>query len=97
MSATENFRGRAKPKRYVPPRPSFTVEQRLDECLRIAEAIECGTSTPVDEIALHAHLRVLRGLEIAEHEEDNIARSHAAASVPVIEDHGPAFPGWRLS
>ena len=76
----ENFRGRAKPKRYVPPRPSFTVEQRLDECQRIAERIEYGTSTPIDEIALRAHLRVLRGKGLQDYEEDAIAHAAAAAA-----------------
>lgn len=59
-SVFANFRGRAKPKQYVPSRPTWTVEQRLDECLRIAELVEYGKSTPVDELALQAHLRALK-------------------------------------
>ena len=54
------MQGRAKLKGYTPPRPNWTAEQRLDECLRIAELVECGKSTPVDELALQAHLKALK-------------------------------------
>lgn len=54
------MRGRAKLKGYVPSRPKYTVEERLDECLRIAELIEFNRATPRDELALQVHLKALK-------------------------------------
>lgn len=61
MSGVRHWYQRRSEAKYVPPRPRWTDEQRLDECLRIADRIERGISSPIDEIALTAHLRVLRG------------------------------------
>lgn len=60
MSVYANFRGRARPQRYVPPRPAFTVEQRLDACLDIADRIERGVNMPLDDLRLVVHLKALR-------------------------------------
>lgn len=57
------MKGRAKLKGYTPPRPNWTSEQRLDECLRIADLIERGQNTPLNDLALIGHLRALRGLD----------------------------------
>lgn len=56
---------------------SFTVEQRLEELLRIADKIEFGTATPIDEIALKAHLRVLAGRGLVAYEEHAITKATA--------------------
>lgn len=56
MSGYENFRGRAKPKPYVPPRPNFTDDQRLAALERIAARIEAGEDTPLDMIEARAHI-----------------------------------------
>lgn len=93
MNTFENFRGWAKPKRYVPPRPNFTVEQRLDECQRIAERIECGEATPIDEIALRAHLRVLRQKPLMDYEDDAIAKAFDELSA--AEAHPKAYFGGK--
>ena len=58
---------------------SFTVEQRLEELLRIADKIEHGTSTPIDEIALKAHLRVLAGRGLVDYEENAIKEAAKGA------------------
>ena len=54
------LRGRARGTQFIPPRPNWTVGQRLDECLRLADLIEQGRNTPVDDLALVAHLKALR-------------------------------------
>jgi hypothetical protein len=59
VTIPDRYQGRARSKGYTPPRPNFTPKERLEECLRIADRIEHGQATPIDEIALKAHLRTL--------------------------------------
>lgn len=59
-SVRSPYRGRAKGKEYVPPRPHWTVEQRLDALEAIARRSESGEQTPADELEAAAHMAALR-------------------------------------
>lgn len=54
------MKGRAKLKGYTPPHPNFTTTEMLDACLEIADRIERGVNTPIDDLTLIAHLQMLR-------------------------------------
>lgn len=79
MSGVRHWYQRRSLKVYA-PRHRWTDRQRLDECLRIADKIEHGHSTPMDEIALQAHLKVLLGKGLADYEDEAVAK---AAGIPL--------------
>ena len=60
MSIRSPYRGRAKGAEYVPPRPNWTVEQRLEALEVIARRAEQGKQTPTDELEAAAHMAALR-------------------------------------
>ena len=54
------LRGETRHIPYVPPRPRFTDEQRVEALERIADRAERGEATPLDEIEAAAHTKALR-------------------------------------
>jgi hypothetical protein len=78
MSGVRHWYQRRSENGYA-PRHHWTERQRLDECLRIAQRVEYGHASPVDELALQAHLKVLLGRGIVNYEDEAIAK---AAGIP---------------